>query len=253
MPSSQIKAVVFDYGGVLINPITDHISHVAARHGVTMEDLLYVLMGPRETSTADHPWHVAERGHALVADMAANIGPWAAEKGITLAGDEYDAVLGGTFVVREAVVAAVAALHDAGFVTALLTNSFKEYRPVIEAAVDMSVFDHVIDSSEVGCRKPEPRSMRSPPPAWAWSRARCSTWTTSSPTSRVRDRRAGTRCTSPRGRGAGRGHRRNRDHARLTRSWRRRPSCTPFDVLDRPVRRCVGHRSRVRVTIHGHQ
>jgi putative hydrolase of the HAD superfamily len=156
MPSTQIKAVVFDYGGVLINPLTDHIGRLAERHGVTMEDLLYVLMGPRERSTGDHPWHMAERGEALVADIAAHIGPWADEKGITLVGDEYDAVLGGTFIVRENVVAAVGALRAAGYVTALLTNSFKEYRAVIEAAVDIELFDHVIDSSVVGHRKPEP-------------------------------------------------------------------------------------------------
>ena len=40
--------------------------------------------------------------------------------------------------------------------TALLTNSFKEFRAHIESHVDFTIFDLVIDSSEVGHRKPEP-------------------------------------------------------------------------------------------------
>jgi epoxide hydrolase-like predicted phosphatase len=148
--------VVFDYGGVLINPITDQIGRLAERHGVSMEDLLHVLMGPRELSTSDHPWHRAERGEMAVADMPDLVGPWAAEKGIVLDGDEFDAVLEGTFVVRKRVVESVRALRDAGYTTGLLTNSFKEFRPVIEAAIDVRLFDHVIDSSDVHCRKPEP-------------------------------------------------------------------------------------------------
>jgi putative hydrolase of the HAD superfamily len=88
--------------------------------------------------------------------MPANVGKWAAEKGIVLDGDEFDAVLKGTFIVREGVVDQVRAVRAAGYTTALLTNSFREFRPVLNAAVDMRLFHHVIDSSEVGSRKPEP-------------------------------------------------------------------------------------------------
>jgi len=160
MSATNIKAVVFDFGGVIISPITEHIASVAQRHQVTMEDLLYVLMGPREQSTADHPWHRAERGEIPIALIPSLLGPWAAEKGITLDGDELDAVLGGTFVVRQAVVEAIGQLRAAGITIGLLTNSFKEYRAFVESQVDIDLFDHVIDSSEVGLRKPEPAIYR---------------------------------------------------------------------------------------------
>jgi hypothetical protein len=55
MSSHRYSAVVFDFGGVLISPITDRITEVAARHGVSMERLLHVLMGPPNISTRDHP------------------------------------------------------------------------------------------------------------------------------------------------------------------------------------------------------
>ena len=38
----------------------------------------------------------------------------------------------------------------------IATNSFKEFRELLEAHIDFGAFDVVVDSSEVGWRKPEP-------------------------------------------------------------------------------------------------
>lgn len=148
---------MFDFGGVLISPITDHIARVAQRHGVSTHELFEVLLGPHDVSTADHPWHRAERGELPIAEIAANLGPYADAAGITLLGDELEIILHSEFIVRDRVVAAISAVRAAGFRTGLLTNSFLEFRPILEARVDISVFDEVVDSSLVGCRKPEPR------------------------------------------------------------------------------------------------
>jgi epoxide hydrolase-like predicted phosphatase len=151
------KSVVFDYGGVLINPITGPIATLAAQLGVDSADLVHVLLGPMMESTPDHPWHRAERGEIAVADMQSLAGPWALEKGFELRGDEYEQIMTAAYTVRSSVVEGVGALRAKGYQTALLTNSFREFRHVIDAAVPMSLFSAVIDSSEVGCRKPEPR------------------------------------------------------------------------------------------------
>lgn len=81
MSSHRYDAVVFGFGGVLISPITDRISEVASRHGVTMETLLSVLMGPPDISTEDHPWHRAERGEVAVAGFQQLVEPWAEDAG----------------------------------------------------------------------------------------------------------------------------------------------------------------------------
>ncbi|MDP9465052.1 MAG: HAD family phosphatase [Actinomycetota bacterium] len=156
MSSHRYSAVVFDFGGVLISPITDRISEVAARHGVSMEVLLGVLMGPPDVSTEDHPWHRAERGAIAVEGLQQLVQPWAAEAGIVLTGDEFDIILDGVFRVHDDIVKRIVELRSEGITTALLTNSFKEFRAHIEKHVDFGIFDLVIDSSEVGCRKPEP-------------------------------------------------------------------------------------------------
>ena len=156
MSAHRYSAVVFDFGGVLISPITERISELAERHGVSMEALLHVLMGPPDVSTDNHPWHRAERGEIPVERFQELVQPWAVEARITLTGDEFDIILDGVFRVHDDVVNRIVALRADGMTTALLTNSFKEFRAHIEKHVDFEMFDVVIDSSEVGCRKPEP-------------------------------------------------------------------------------------------------
>ena len=156
MSGHPYSAVVFDFGGVLITPITDRINEIAVRHGVTMQELLHVLMGPPDVSTDDHPWHRAERGEIAVAGFQELVQPWASEVGIVLAGDEFEIILDGVFKVHDEIVDRIVALRSEGITTALLTNSFKEFRSHLERHVDFAIFDLVIDSSEVGCRKPEP-------------------------------------------------------------------------------------------------
>ena len=155
-PEPPIRAVVFDFGGVLISPITTLIEEVAAWHDVTMVEMLDVLMGPRETSTHDHPWHRAERGELAIAELQNEVTPFAEAVGLTLRGDEYERLLCGEFTVHADIVDRIGRLRDEGYRLGLLTNSFLEFRAHIESHIDFTLFDAVVDSSVVGHRKPEP-------------------------------------------------------------------------------------------------
>jgi len=115
-----------------------------------------VLMGPRETSTIDHPWHRAERGELAIAEMQREVSPFAEAVGLRLRGDEYERLLCGEFTVHADIVDRIVRLRDEGYRLGLLTNSFIEFREHIEGHVDFELFDVVVDSSEVGHRKPEP-------------------------------------------------------------------------------------------------
>lgn len=154
--TGPVRAVVFDFGGVLISPITTLIAEVAAWHDVSMVEMLDVLMGPRESSTSDHPWHRAERGELAIAELQREVSPFASAAGLTLRGDEYDRLLCGEFTVHAEIIDRIVRLRDEGYRLGLLTNSFIEFRDHIESHIDFALFDVVVDSSEVGHRKPEP-------------------------------------------------------------------------------------------------
>lgn len=155
--SRPFDAVVFDFGGVLISPITDKLAVLAERHGIGQVELLDILLGPRHESTADHPWHRAERGEVAVADLQTLVTPIADASGVTLDGDEMEVLFERSYRYHDAVLDRIRQLRAAGYRTALLTNSVREYRPHLEAELDLaSLFDVVVDSSEVGLRKPEP-------------------------------------------------------------------------------------------------
>jgi putative hydrolase of the HAD superfamily len=58
---------------------------------------------------------------------------------------------------REVVVAAARALREQGVLTALVTNNAREFRAGWRRLLPLAeLFDAVIDSSEVGLRKPDP-------------------------------------------------------------------------------------------------
>jgi epoxide hydrolase-like predicted phosphatase len=140
---------------VIITPITRTIGLLAESLGCTQERLVAVLLGPSDRST-DHPWHRMERGEIARDDLQALVQPMGAEAGLELRGDEYDRLLEpGQFEVNHAVLRRIESLQTAGVRTGLLTNGMREFRPTLEEICPPVLFDAYIDSSEVGCRKPD--------------------------------------------------------------------------------------------------
>jgi len=151
---AAIRAVVFDFGGVLISPIVEKVAVMAEAHDTTMHELLHVLLGPRE-SGPDHPWHRCERGEITVAEIQPGLGPWAAAAGISLRGDEIESLMDGGYRVLDEVIAHIDRLRVAGYRTGLLTNTFAEFRPKMDADIGFHRFDAVVESFAVQARKPE--------------------------------------------------------------------------------------------------
>lgn len=156
----RFDAVVFDFGGVLISPITTRLAVLAEHHGIGTVEMLELMMGPRYTSTPDHPWHRAERGEVSATELQSLLGPLARAAGIELRGDEMDVLFDRGYRYNDAVLTRVRSLRQDGYKTVLLTNSVPEFQEVLAEEIADDLFDDIVDSSAVGMRKPEPGIYR---------------------------------------------------------------------------------------------
>jgi len=158
--STDISAVIFDFGGVIITPITRQIGMIAEGLGCSAAELHHVMMGPQFES-GNHPWHRLERGEIPMEVLQELLEPIAAEAGMTFRGDEVEKILApGMYEVNIFVLEKISELRGRGYKTALLSNSIREFRPKLEEDVPPHLFDAYIDSSHVGMRKPEHEIFR---------------------------------------------------------------------------------------------
>lgn len=157
MPGREIDAVIYDFGGVFMASPFEAIRRVAADKGATFEESLLVVFGPYHEDT-DHPWHRAERGELALEAARAEIRDLGAERGLEI--DLFDMLqyLASDGGVREAMVSCTRRVKASGRRTAVLTNNIAEGRPFWRPMLPLDeLFDAVVDSSEVGMRKPDPR------------------------------------------------------------------------------------------------
>ncbi len=125
------------------------------------EAALRVMVGDYGTDT-DHPWHRLERGELAYPDFRELIAPGLAELGLSGAANGADqvltqpkAVVRSMFEPDEGMFALAASLRQHGIKTGVLTNNVREFRPMWRDAMPFDdLFDDVVDSHEVGLRKP---------------------------------------------------------------------------------------------------
>ena len=143
-----IRAVLFDFAGVLTS---SPWAALAAAGGGDLE----LVIGSYEEDT-DHPWHQVERGEMKIVDWMTAVKELGEAKGVEVDFSPLAALL-GDMTVHDPIVDHVRALRDQGYKLALVTNNVREGSAAWRSMVPVDeLFDVVIDSSEVGMRKPNP-------------------------------------------------------------------------------------------------
>jgi epoxide hydrolase-like predicted phosphatase len=151
-----IRAVLFDFGGVYTPSPFSVFAQAAAELGTDAARVQGLVFGPYDRDT-DHPWHRLERGEVTLLDARNAIIALASEAGLELDPLAILARMANGGGARDAVVAATRGVRERGLRTALVTNNAREFREGWRSLLPLAeLFDAVIDSSEVGIRKPDP-------------------------------------------------------------------------------------------------
>lgn len=151
----ELNAVLFDFGGVFTDSPFDAVDSLEAELGARPGQLREIVFGPYDRDT-DHPWHRLERGEIALGEARERIVDIGSREGIEV--DPLDVLrrMSGGSGARELVVECVRELRQRGYLTAIVTNNVVEFRPAWTRLIPIEeLFDLVIDSSEVGVRKPD--------------------------------------------------------------------------------------------------
>jgi putative hydrolase of the HAD superfamily len=147
-----IRAVLFDFGGVISSSPFEAFAHLEAERGLPTDFIRTV----NDTNRDANAWAQLERGEVDVETFGSL---WSAEAralGHALDGRLVLERLAGE--IRPQMVAAIRACGSA-YKTACLTNNFVRAEAVlsVEMAAVYALFDAVLESRVLGVRKPEPR------------------------------------------------------------------------------------------------
>ena len=156
MTTSSFRAVFWDFGGVILSSPFDAFLQYEAQKGLPEGFLRSV----NATNPDANAWALLERNEVSPRDFDALFLSESTALGHPVPGADVLKLLAGE--IRPAMVQALDTVKAAGYAMACLTNNVvggdgatPERRAAVAAV--MARFDAVIESSKVGCRKPETR------------------------------------------------------------------------------------------------
>lgn len=145
-----IEAVLFDYSGVLTTSLHMPTDDVPYDPDALLTEMVAALASPEP-----HPWHELERGEISLQSFIAHVESKVPGAGVLFDASNADNVMGSLDLVPER-LAVAAELKQRGVRTGLVTNNVAEWKPFWLPGLPPGLFEIVIDSADVGHRKPEP-------------------------------------------------------------------------------------------------
>ena len=148
--------MLWDFGGVILSSPFEAFNGYESQAGIPLDHIRRV----NSTNPDGNAWALLERNDISPLEFDSLFASESEALGHRIPGADVLALLAGE--VRPAMVAALDLIIASGYRTACLTNNVVSTSPdpsprQIEVAAIMKKFDHVVESSKVGCRKPEPR------------------------------------------------------------------------------------------------
>lgn len=154
--SGMIKAVLWDFGGVITTSPFESFNRYEREHGLPV-DFLRTL---NATNHHDNAWAKLERSEVAMDEFCRLYESEAVAAGYRIDARAVLACLSGD--VRPEMLRALRAINEHGLKQACLTNNFvaMDRTPSNPSTSILDVFDCIVESSRIGVRKPEPAFYR---------------------------------------------------------------------------------------------
>jgi putative hydrolase of the HAD superfamily len=156
----DVKAVIWDFGGVITSSPFEAFNRYEAERGLPRDVIRQINAANGDTNA----WALFERAEIDAARFDALFAEEAAAIGHDIRGADVLKLLSGD--VRPRMVAAIDQIKAKGLKTGCITNNVPSgkgpgmadsFGKAEAVAAIMARFDHVIESSKAGIRKPDPR------------------------------------------------------------------------------------------------
>jgi putative hydrolase of the HAD superfamily len=155
---AEVRAVISDFGGVLTTPLMTSFMSLQDEIGVSPEHFATALATVTE-ARGENPLFEMERGEISEDDFLSQLSDGLAP----LLDHEphlhrFRELFIGTLEPNPPMIELMRELKGRGLRMAMLTNNVKEWEPHWRPMLPVDeIFETVVDSAFVGCRKPEPR------------------------------------------------------------------------------------------------
>ena len=155
--TTELKAVIFDFGGVFTDSPFHAVSVYGEKIGASEEQVTDIVFGGY-AADSDHPWHRVERGEITLEAAREGIMALGREQGLEVdIWDVFMAMAENGGGLRTELVDYIPRIRASGLATGIITNNVVEFREHWRGMLPVDeLFDFVVDSSEVGMRKPRP-------------------------------------------------------------------------------------------------
>jgi putative hydrolase of the HAD superfamily len=160
MPENEagIEVVVSDFGGVLTSPLVESFMAFQDQTGITTETLGRAMQAASEAS-GDNPLFEMERGEiseaVFLEKLTAGLEPLL---GHAPELHRFKEIYFEALQPNAEMIELMRELKEIGYRMAMLTNNVREWEPLWRAMLPVDeIFETVVDSGFVGCRKPESR------------------------------------------------------------------------------------------------
>ena len=152
-PRADLRAIVFDLGGVILNSPLPAITDYEQKLGAPTGFLAQLI----QDSGNDGPWARLERGELTVAEFGTALGIHSEAAGHRMEAPQLLRSIEQAATPRPAMLDAIDRLRTTGLRVATLTNAWDTPGRGARLTSVLGRFDTVIESFRVGMRKPEPR------------------------------------------------------------------------------------------------